>query len=107
MEEDSPSHRAQKTTAWKSQKRPNVHPWPGQPPGMKNLIENVWHILQMNIAKRPEKPSNKKSGICRRNHTNRDLNYSCLVAQGAMTIILKFIQVFLIPKDYQMNSTWE
>lgn len=59
MEDGAPCHRAQKTTAWKSQKGLTILPWPGQSPDM-NPIENVWHILQMNIAKRPVKPSNKK-----------------------------------------------
>lgn len=55
MEDGAPSHRAQKTTAWKSQKGLKILPWPDQSPDM-NPIENVWHILQMNIARRPGKP---------------------------------------------------
>lgn len=59
MEDGAPCHKARTTTTWKEEQGIRILPWPGQSPDM-NPIENVWHIIQTNMAKRPRKPSNKE-----------------------------------------------
>ncbi|KAI4458209.1 membrane-associated guanylate kinase maguk [Holotrichia oblita] len=58
MEDGAPCHKARTTTAWKNAQEIRVLPWPGQSPDI-NPIENVWHIIQQNMAKRPRNPSTK------------------------------------------------
>ncbi len=59
VDDGAPCHRAQETTAWKSEKKLSIPRRTGQLPDM-NSIENIWHIFKSNIARRPAKPSNKK-----------------------------------------------
>lgn len=58
MEDGAPCQKARTTAAWKNEQEIRILPWPGQSPDM-NPIENVWHIIQQNMAKRPRKPGNK------------------------------------------------
>lgn len=58
MEDGAPCHKARIVEEFKADKRINILPWAGQSPDM-NPIENVWHILQMNLHKRPRKPTSK------------------------------------------------
>lgn len=51
MEDSAPVGRAIRTTDWKTSKNFNILPWLGTSPDI-NLIENVWHILQVNLLKR-------------------------------------------------------
>ncbi|GJQ79535.1 hypothetical protein Trydic_g16382 [Trypoxylus dichotomus] len=52
IEDGAPCHKAKTTTTWKDEQGIRILPWPGQSPDMKPL-ENVWHIIQTNMAKRP------------------------------------------------------
>ncbi|KAK9719655.1 DDE superfamily endonuclease [Popillia japonica] len=62
MDDGAPCHKAKTTTAWKNEQEIRILSWPGQAPVM-NAIENVWNILQQNMAKRPRKPSNKDEHV--------------------------------------------